>query len=156
MEEDCGLLEKSLQILTQGLQKNFNEALLTRAIKQQEKLHNISAARNMLSVLKHKSIERVWRAVFEGALLEARVGQSQVARQFFKYLIDHVSWYGPIYYEAFCLEERCGRYSHALAIVHKGLDALPRYGPLWFALLRIAEREDIQREGRKMYYYLIK
>ena len=70
-----------------GLQKNFNEALLTRAIKQLEKLHNVAAARNMLSVLKHQSIERVWRAVFEGALLEARVGQSHVARQFFKYLM---------------------------------------------------------------------
>ena len=45
---------------------SFNELLLTRAIKQHEKLHNLSAARTMLSILKHKSIERVWKAVFEG------------------------------------------------------------------------------------------
>lgn len=100
----------------------------------------------MLSVLKHKSIDRAWRAIFEGALLEARVGRTHVARQFFKYLLYNISWYGPIYYEAFCLESRCGRYGHALAIVNRGLEALPRYGPLWFALLHIAEREDTTAE----------
>ena len=48
--------------LTQGLsQCRLNEGLLTKAIKQQEKLHDVQAARGMLSVLRHESIERVWK-----------------------------------------------------------------------------------------------
>lgn len=44
---------------------------------------------------------QVWRTVLEGALLEARSGNTDVARKVLKYLMTHVPWYGPIYYEAF-------------------------------------------------------
>lgn len=44
---------------------------------------------------------KVWRTVLEGALLEARSGNTDVARKVLKYLMTHVPWYGPIYYEAF-------------------------------------------------------
>jgi hypothetical protein len=42
-------------------QCKLNEGLLTKAIKQQEKLHDVDAARGMLSALRHESIERVWK-----------------------------------------------------------------------------------------------
>jgi hypothetical protein len=50
--------------------------------------------------------------------------------------------YGPIYLEAFKLEDRDERDAAALLVVKKGLKELPRYGPLWFGLLRIIERRD--------------
>ena len=52
------------------------------------------------------------------------------------------SRYGPIYFEAFKLEDRDERDAAALLVVKKGLKELPRYGPLWFGLLRIIERRD--------------
>ena len=50
--------------------------------------------------------------------------------------------YGPIYFEAFKLEDRDERDASALSVVKKGLKELPRYGPLWFGLLKIIERRD--------------
>ena len=47
-------------------QCRLNEGLLTKAIKQQEKLHDVQAARGMLSVLRHESIERVWKVDLSG------------------------------------------------------------------------------------------
>jgi la-related protein 1 len=38
------------------------------------------------------------------------------------------------------LEERCERPFAALSIVHRGLQEIPRYGPLWFGLFRVAEQ----------------
>ena len=46
-------------------QCKLNEGLLTKAIKQQEKLHDVDAARGMLSALRHESIERVWKVSTE-------------------------------------------------------------------------------------------
>jgi hypothetical protein len=61
------------------------------------------------------------------------------------YLIFHRTCdrrYGPIYFEAFKLEDRDERDASALCVVKKGLKELPRYGPLWFGLLKIIERRD--------------
>ena len=53
-------------VLPTGLsQCKLNEGLLTKAIKQQEKLHDVDAARGMLSALRHESIERVWKVSTE-------------------------------------------------------------------------------------------
>lgn len=103
----------------------------------------LAAARALLARLKGTPIDRVWRSVLEGALLEARSGEVVRARRVLKFLMHSVPWYGPIYGEAVRLEERCDRPHAALALVEQGLSAIPRYGPLWFGLLRIAERLDL-------------
>lgn len=54
--------------------------------------------------------------------------------------MSHVPWYGPIYNEAFRLEEKCEHHATALAIVERGLKEIPRYGPLWFGAFRLCER----------------
>lgn len=93
MEEDCGDLMASLRVLRKGLSRcSFNEGLLTRALKQLERLHGIQEARGILSILKYESIDKVWRSILEGALLESRIGRIDVARRFFKYLMHHVRY----------------------------------------------------------------
>lgn len=57
-----------------------------------------------------------------------------------QYLMSHVPWYGPIYNEAFRLEEKSEHHASALAIVERGLKEIPRYGPLWFGAFRLCER----------------
>lgn len=148
MEEECGNLEKSLHILRQGARTNsYNEVLLTKAIKQHERLNNLSGAREMLGKLQEEAIDATWKTVLEGSLLESRAGNTDMARKLLAALMNKVSWYGPIYHEAFRLEEKAEYFERALAVVQKGLHELPRYGPLWFGLLRIMERKDMLEEA---------
>jgi tetratricopeptide (TPR) repeat protein len=143
LEEECGNMNICAKILRAGLGYcEYSEHLLTRAIKHEEKMGNLGRARELLARLKHVGIEKVWRTVLEGALLEARAGNDVMARRVLKYLMHHVPWYGPLYLEAYRLERDLGRSKEALVVVERGLAAIPRYGPLWFGAFRLCEAMD--------------
>ncbi|EGB05496.1 hypothetical protein AURANDRAFT_66388 [Aureococcus anophagefferens] len=143
MEEERGHQTKAALVVRRGLEFcSLSDTLLMRAIKHAEKLDTVDAARALLAPLKHVPIEKVWRAVLEGALLEARCGNTGVSRKVFKFLMERVSWYGPIFFEAYRLEERSGEDSAALDIIDRGLLQIPRYGPIWFGAFRVCERLD--------------
>lgn len=146
LEEECGRMNRVMNILHQGLNYcEYSENLLTRAVKHQEKMGNLAKARGLLARLKHVGIEKVWRTVLEGALLEARAGNIATARRVLKYLMHHVPWYGPLYLEAYRLEKDQGHPLDALHVVEKGLQAIPRYGPLWFGAFRLCEEMDLSK-----------
>ena len=148
LEEECGNMDICAKILRAGLGYcEYSENLLTRAIKNEEKMGKLGRARELLARLKHVGIEKVWRTVLEGALLEARAGNDVMARRVLKYLMHHVPWYGPLYLEAYRLERDLGRPAEALAIVERGLSAIPRYGPLWFGAFRLCEAMDHARKA---------
>jgi tetratricopeptide (TPR) repeat protein len=145
LEEECGNMSACAKILSAGLEYcEYSENLLTRAIKHEEKRGNLCRAREFLSRLKHVGIEKVWRTVLEGAMLEARAGNDVMARRVLKYLMHHVPWYGPLYLEAYKLEKDLGHSKEALAVVERGLAAIPRYGPLWFGAFRLCEELDLE------------
>lgn len=58
----------------------------------------------------HFKAHKVWKVVLEGALMEARAGNSDVARHVLKYLMAHVPWYGPVYHEAYRFHEKHEEY----------------------------------------------
>lgn len=148
LEEECGNMNICAKILRAGLDYcQYSENLLTRAIKHEEKMGNLGRARELLARLKHVGIEKVWRTVLEGALLEARAGNDVMSRRVLKYLMHHVPWYGPLYLEAYKLERDLGRSTEALAVVERGLAAIPRYGPLWFGAFRLCEEIDLVQEA---------
>jgi tetratricopeptide (TPR) repeat protein len=141
MEEECGELIKCQRLLRMGLLHcQYNESLLVKAIKHEERLGDLEGARSILASLKEVHIDKVWRTVLEGALLEARAGQLPTARRVFKYLMKHVSWYGPVYHEACRFEEKQHEFDRAVTVVDRGLQEVPKYGPLWFTALRLYER----------------
>lgn len=143
LEEECGNMNLCGKILRAGIEYcEYNDGLFSRAIKHEEKMGNLSRARELLSRLKHLGIENVWRTVLEGALLEARAGNDIMARRVLKYLMHHVAWYGPLYLEAYKLEKNLGRFQEALEVVERGLRAVPRYGPLWFGAFKLCEELD--------------
>ena len=143
LEEECGNMNLCGKILRAGIEYcEYNDGLFSRAIKHEEKMGNLARARELLSRLKHLGIENVWRTVLEGALVEARAGNHVMARRVLKYLMHHVSWYGPLYLEAYKLEKNLGRFHEALEVVERGLNAVPRYGPLWFGAFRLCEELD--------------
>ena len=117
-------------------------------------MHGLVGARRVLERIKNKSIEKVWRTVLEGALMEARSGEIKLARKALKYLIAHVPWYGPLYQEALRLEEKADRPRAAIKIARLGLKETPRYGPLWFGAFRSSERLDVNSWNSLVSSYL--
>jgi len=151
MEEECGRLLHCRSILQEGLEYcNYAEQLLTKAIKHEERLGNLDNARALLSRLRTQNVEKAWRTILEGALLEARAGNIVVARKVFKYLMENVPWYGPIYFEATRFEEKNEEFERAIAIVEKGLKEIPRYGPLWFNAFRLHEKTEMEQAMRNV------
>jgi len=147
LEEECGRLHRVMAILRTGLQHcRYHETLMTRAVKVQEKMGNLSMVRSLLSRLRHVGIHKVWKTVLEGALIESRAGNVETARRVLKYLMFHVPWYGPLYLEAYRLERDQQRVNEALLIVERGLRSIPRYGPLWFGALRLCEEIDASKQ----------
>jgi len=150
MQEECGHLDECGKILDKGLllMTNFNEPLMIKAIKHREKMGQLEYARALLARLRPLPIDKTWKTVLEGALLESRAGNVQVARKIFKYLMENVHWSGPVYQEAFRFEEKCEQPARAIAIVEKGLEMISRYGPLWFSALHIYEKTAPLVESR--------
>lgn len=76
LEEESGNLRKCANILHEGLSHcAANENLLIMAIKFHERMGELDQARQLLSRLKHYSIDKSWKTMLEGALLEARAGR---------------------------------------------------------------------------------
>jgi tetratricopeptide (TPR) repeat protein len=143
LEEECGLMNRVANILHAGLEYcKFNESLLIRTIKHQERMGNFDKVRALLSRLKHVGVEKVWRTVLEGALFEARVGNILMARRVLKYIMRYVPWYGPLYVEFYRLERDYGHPLDALDVIERGLAQIPRYSPLWFSALRVCDELD--------------
>ena len=110
MEEEAGNLDACRSILLIGLSYcQLNESLMVKCLKHHERMGQLSSARSLLARLRSVNIDKTWRTVMEGALLEARQGNDEVAREVFKHLIKYVPWYGPIYHEYCRFEEKCER-----------------------------------------------
>lgn len=149
MEEENGYPDKALKILNLSIIIcKLNESLLPRIIKLRERQHQYDRIRGVLSALKYEALEKSWKSILEGSLFEARIGNFKTTRDNLKFLMRYVPWYGPLYLEAYRLEEREERDEDALKIIAKGLVELPRYGPLWFGMIHIKERRDILEERR--------
>ena len=76
LEEEGGNLARCAEILQEGLDHCLtSENLLIRAIKFYERIGKLDDARRLLSRLKYLSIDKSWKTMLEGALLEARAGR---------------------------------------------------------------------------------
>jgi len=140
MEEERGHFSRCEKILTLGLRHcPYHEALMLKGIKHLERMGELRAARSLLSQLQYVPVNQSWRTVLEGALLEARAGETAMARRVFKFLLHAAPWYGPVWFEACRFEQRCGHPQEALRVAEEGLKQLPRYGPLWFSVMRLLE-----------------
>lgn len=157
MQDECGSTEMALQTVLRGIlacstinsaSGKFDEVLILRALRLYEKQHRYWDARLLIcSVCKNQvAVDKIWRVLFEGAQIEARAGNISCARELYSFLMHHIPWYGPIYSEAFRLEETGHHLTSCLHIIRRGLQELHRYGPLWFGLLRVMEKIDVESE----------
>lgn len=142
LEEECGKMPQARKNLIIGIQFSpFCEQLFIKFLKIEEKTGDISTSRQILGSLNNSNIEKNWKILLEGALMEAREGKLDLARHILQNLIYNCSSFGAIYFEAIKFEEKWGKnLQFALDLCEKGLNRNQRYGPLWFCNLRILEK----------------
>jgi hypothetical protein len=143
LNEEIGNFTECIKLIEAGLSYiPHNESLILKGMKLQEQERNISGARNYLAMLQNIPVEKGWKLMLEGALLELRSGNIDKSRILFKYLMNSQPKHGPIFYEAFKLEEKSENYERGKKIIEKGLELNPRYGPLWFEYIRLLEKNN--------------
>jgi len=170
LEEECGDLTKCQRLLYTGLRYcEFNESLMTRTIKHEEKTGNLAGARSLLARLKHApGIEKVWRTVLEGALFEARSGNPTVARRLLKckcvccvaldslFLLEQLSIFHIVYltsmFIAFFFPTHCVlillHTHHTHTHTHTDLmHHVPWYGPLYLEAYKLERDTDNPAEA---------
>ena len=83
LEEESGNIHQCAAILQEGLEHcSTNENLLIRSVKFYERVGCLEKARHLLSRLKYMSVDKSWKTMLEGALLEARAGRYRMVRQY--------------------------------------------------------------------------
>lgn len=142
LEEECGKMMEARKKLIVGIQFSpFCEQLFIKFLKIEEKTGDVSTSRQILGSLCNTSIEKNWKILLEGAMMEAREGKVELARHILQNLIYCCGTCGNIYMEAVKFEEKWGNnLQFALDLCEKGLNRNQRYGPLWFCTLRILEK----------------
>jgi hypothetical protein len=94
LEEESGNLSKCATILQEGLKQcETNENLLIRAVKFYERMGDLDQARQLLARLKYLSIDKSWRTMLEGGLLEARAGRYSMVRYYCHLCVWHVTFH---------------------------------------------------------------
>ena len=84
-DESCALLlaKKALKSC------RFNETLLIQILKFEERRGNLQKClKDIMGRLKDRHVQRTWRVLLEGALVEARAGNVSVARRVLQYVIN--------------------------------------------------------------------
>ena len=141
MEEDYGNLIKAKEILKRAIDYNqFNENLIIKFLRIEEKLGKIQDSRKILSGLKYQSFEKNWKLYLEGALLESKYGNPKSAERIFKALVKNIEPQGGVYLEYAKFEENLGNLNEALKICFEGISKNIRFSNLWTYFLKISER----------------
>lgn len=143
LEEECGKMNLARKFLMIGLRFSpSSDQLAIKFIKTEEKIGNLLSSRNILGSLQALPIEKNWKILLEGCLMEARCGNIQLARHILGKLMHQCSTFGAVYLEAIKFEEKWGQnIENTYTLCEKALEKNPRYGPLWFITLRILEKK---------------
>jgi hypothetical protein len=101
MEDECGRLGACRLLLWRGLQHCAgDDSLMSKAVKHEERLLCLEGARQLLSRVRGMPVDKSWRAILEGAQLEARVGRVAAARAALALILQMVPSTGPVHLEA--------------------------------------------------------
>jgi la-related protein 1 len=145
LEEECGHFESARRLLVLGLRFcPLSEQLAVKFIKNEERIGSLDCARALLGGLEQYPLEKTWKIMLEGALMEARSSKTGVSRAILQFLMGSCPNFGAVFLEAVKFEEKWGGdFQAALDYCEKGLQRNPRYGPLWFAYLKVLDRLEL-------------
>lgn len=139
--DELGELEECRQILECGITCSaMSEQLYLKLARILERVGDHAALRELAGSLRMEPPERVCKVLLETAHFEVRVGNGVATRPFLGCLMLRLPHQGPIYCEVCRIEGIAGSWRKALAIAEHGVQTCVKYGPLWFVLLRLAEK----------------
>ena len=102
----------------------------------------LKLARYLLGdVIQNVPIDKCWKVLLEGALYEERQGNYKSSKTVIDYLMTQVPRQGSVFIEAAKQQERIHDYAEAFAIIKRGLQVNPKFGPLAFAGVRVLEKK---------------
>eukprot|EP00747_Dinoflagellata_sp_TGD_P103644 gnl/TRDRNA2_/TRDRNA2_169021_c0_seq2.p1 gnl/TRDRNA2_/TRDRNA2_169021_c0~~gnl/TRDRNA2_/TRDRNA2_169021_c0_seq2.p1 ORF type:complete len:801 (-),score=144.78 gnl/TRDRNA2_/TRDRNA2_169021_c0_seq2:122-2524(-) len=134
LRECRNLLEKSLDCCVPG------EQLVLKLVRILERMGDRPALRSLVGSLRGDPPERTCKVLLEAAHCEVRAGNGKAARALLRCLMLRLPHQGPIFCEGCRLENIVGNPAGALSIAEFGVQTCLKYGPLWFVLLRQAEK----------------
>eukprot|EP00929_Paragymnodinium_shiwhaense_P107890 TRINITY_DN74232_c0_g1_i1.p1 TRINITY_DN74232_c0_g1~~TRINITY_DN74232_c0_g1_i1.p1 ORF type:complete len:879 (-),score=199.25 TRINITY_DN74232_c0_g1_i1:7-2400(-) len=142
--EDLGDVPGCRRLLEQAMLNCHqpNDQLVPKLVRILERHGDHSALRALLGSLRREPQppERLVRTIVEAIHFEVRAGNGGKAREVMSGLLQNMPHQGPVYIEACRVEGILGNTTAALAVAEAGVKACPKYGPLWFLLVKLAEK----------------
>lgn len=139
--EELGDLQQCRYLLERAMECCTSSDLLAlRLVPVLERLGEIKALRSLVGSLRAEPLERAHKVLIEAVHAEVRVGNGDGAREIMQCILKRLPQQGPIYSEACRVESILGNWQAALETAEQGVQICPKYGPLWFVLLRQAEK----------------
>lgn len=139
--DELGEVEECRSLLERGLEVcSPNDQLSLKLVRVLERLQDHTALRSHVGALRREPLERVCKVLLDAAHFEVRAGNGKEALQLFHSLLQRLPHQGPIYCETCRVEALLGNWRMALLLAEHGVQTCLKYGPLWFALLRYAEK----------------
>jgi len=139
--DELGELEECRALLELGLECCApSEQLCLKMARVLERLGDRAALRSLAGSLRREAPERACKVLLEAAHFEVRAGNGEAVRPFLQCLMLRIPHQGPLYAEACRIESILGKWQTALSIAEHGVQTCLKYGPLWFVLIRLAEK----------------
>mmetsp|Transcript_36067 Transcript_36067/g.92941 ORF Transcript_36067/g.92941 Transcript_36067/m.92941 type:complete len:774 (+) Transcript_36067:25-2346(+) len=139
--DELGELEECRALLARGVDIcPQSEQLCLKLTRIHERLGAHDELRALAGSMRHEQPERTCKVLLDAAHFEVRAGNGEAARAFLRCLMQRMPHQGPVYCEACRIESILGHTWSALSIAEHGVQTCLKYSPLWFILLRLAEK----------------
>jgi len=134
LEECRARLERALEMCSPA------DQICLRLVRVLERLGDMDALRKLVGTMRSEPLERMHKVMLEAVHAEVRAGNGETARLLLQSVLRRMPQQGPVYCEACRVEGILGHWPQALSTAELGVQTCPKYGPLWFTLLRHAEK----------------
>ena len=139
--DELGELDQCRFLLERAIENCPSTDLLAlRLVRVLERLGDLEAMRTLVGKLRAEPAERSHKVLIEAVHAEVRAGNGEAARAIMHCILKRLPQQGPIYCEVCRVESILGHWQAALDTAEQGVQICPKYGPLWFVLLRQAEK----------------
>mmetsp|Transcript_1140 Transcript_1140/g.3149 ORF Transcript_1140/g.3149 Transcript_1140/m.3149 type:complete len:729 (-) Transcript_1140:4-2190(-) len=139
--DELGELAECRALLERGLECcPLSEQLALKLVRVLERLGDLPALRSLVGALRKDPPERTCKVLLEAAQVEVRAGSGHEVRSLLRCLMLRMPHLGTVFCEACRVENILGNLRTVLSIAEHGVQTCLKYGPLWFVLVRQAER----------------
>jgi len=117
-----------------------SEQLTLKLLRLQERQGDTAGWRALMGTLRREPPDRIFKVLLEAAHMEVRHGSVEAVQDIMHCLMHRLPHQGGVFCEACKVENIIGSWQIGLSIAEHGVQSCLKYGPLWFMLVRQAER----------------